>query len=345
MTTDPLFIRACRGETTPRIPIWIMRQAGRFLPEYREVRERTSFMDLCRSPELILEVTMQPIRRFGFDAAIVFSDILLLLEPMGLEVDFSEGPPRIRNPIRDRDAVQKLHPLNTQKDLPFLPRAVEILCGELGDTPLIGFAGSPFTVASYAVEGGGSKSYAHLKGMLFGDPDAAHALFRRLTDAIVDVIDAQLAAGARAFQVFDSWGGMLGEADYRQFALPYLNEIFDRLRPRGAPGILYVNGGAHLVDVLADIGSDVVGVDWRTDLVTARAKLPGKALQGNLDPTVLLGNAVTIQERTQETLRAGTTGGGGYIFNLGHGILPPTPPENLAMVVDAVRAFEREGSS
>ncbi len=338
---NALFLRACRNEPTERIPLWLMRQAGRYLPEYRAVRERASFLEMCRTPELAVEVTLQPIRRFGFDAAILFSDILVPLEAMGLEVAYPEGGPRIANPVRTAADVERLRRVDTRRDLAYVTDAVELAVRRLDGTPLIVFTGAPFTLASYAVEGGSSKQFARLKGLMFSEPDLAHALFRRFADMIVEHLSAQLDAGASAFQVFDSWGGMLSAEDYRTFAAPYLADIFSRLRAKGAPGILFVNGGSHLLDVIAEIDADVVGVDWRTPLTAAHRRLPGRALQGNLDPTILFGHPDTIRDRVRATLDAGAATGGGYVFNLGHGILPGVPPENVGVLVSCVRAYER----
>jgi uroporphyrinogen decarboxylase len=295
---------------------------------------------MCRTPELAVEVTLQPIRRFGFDAAILFSDILVPFEPMGLDLSYPEGGPRIANPVRSRRDVEALRPIETERDLPYVTDAVRLAVDNLGETPLIVFTGAPFTLASYAVEGGSSRQFAAIKGLMFSEPDIAHTLFQRLADMIVEHLGAQIAAGASAFQVFDSWGGMLSVEDYRTFALPYLRDIFARLRDTGVPGILFVNGGSHLLEVAHEVGSDVVGIDWRTDLVDAHRRLPSRALQGNLDPTVLFGSADLVRQRVTATLESGARTDG-YIFNLGHGILPGTPPENVEVLLSCVRAFER----
>lgn len=337
---DSLFLRACRNERTKRTPVWLMRQAGRYLPEYRAIRARSSFLEMCRTPEIAVEVTLQPIRRFDFDAAILFSDILIPLEAMGLEIAYPEGGPTIANPVRDRAAVEALRAVETARDLPYVTDAVRLAVRELDRTPLIVFTGAPFTLASYAVEGGSSRQFAALKGLMFSEPDVAHALFRRFADMIVEHLGAQIAAGASAFQVFDSWGGMLAAEDYRTFALPYLRDIFARLKGTGAPGILFVNGGSHLLEVAHEVGSDVVGIDWRTDLADAHRRLPGRALQGNLDPTVLLGRPDIVRDRVMATLEGGAHADG-HIFNLGHGILPGTPPENVEALLTCVRAYER----
>jgi uroporphyrinogen decarboxylase len=347
--TDPhpgdtsLFVRACRGEATDRIPVWMMRQAGRYLPEYRELRERVSFLELCRTPEIACEATLQPLRRFSFDAAILFSDLLVPLEAMGLDFGYPAGGPRVTDPVRTRADLDRLRPVDTRAALGYVPDAVRLLVGELGPTPLIGFGGAPFTLASYMVEGGPSKNFEHTKGMMVADPDAAHRLFGYLADTIIDYVGAQLDAGAAAYQLFDSWGGMLSDADYRAFCLEPLTRIVDGLRRYGAPSILYVNGGGHLLDTIGEVGADVVGVDWRLDLALVRAQLGDRArcLQGNLDPVVLLGPEETVRARTREVLERGVIGDGGYVFNLGHGVLPPTPPANVGAMVDTVHAFAR----
>ncbi len=341
--SEPLFLRACRGEATRRIPVWIMRQAGRYLPEYQELRARHSFLDLCRTPELAREATLQPIRRFGFDAAILFSDILIPFEPMGLGIRFDDSGPHVTAAVRSRADVARLKPLDTRQDLPFVREAIRLTSAALGETPLIGFSGAPFTLATYAIESGSSKRFASTKSLLFSEPDTAHSLFRHLTDAVIDYLSAQIEAGAAAYQLFDTWGGVLSEADYRRFALPYLSEIFTKLRPQGVPGILYVNDGAHLFAAIHEAGSDVVGVDWRADLRHARRSLPNRALQGNLDPAVLLASKEAVRVRTQETLAAGAAEGG-YVFNLGHGILPDTPVDRVETLVATVRAFRRTPS-
>jgi len=340
---QPLFIRACRGESTNRIPIWIMRQAGRYLPEYRTLRSRVSFLDLCRTPELAMEATLQPIQRYDFDAAIIFSDILIPLDPMGLDMRFDDRGPIIMSPVRTRADVDRLRPLNTASDLPFLPESIRLVTQELGDVPLIGFCGAPFTLACYAVEGRTSKDFTRIKSLLYSDPHVAHALLRQLTDAVVDSITAQLDAGARVFQIFDTWGGLLSASDYRSFSLPYLSVVFDRLRGRGAPGILYVKGAAHLLDVIYEAGPDVVGIDWRTGFAEARERLPRCVLMGNLDPAVLFSSEETLRDRVSNTLREGAEGGA-YVFNLGHGILPDTPVENVETLVETVRSFSRNGT-
>lgn len=344
---EPLFVHACRGHVTDRIPVWMMRQAGRYLPEYRELRERVSFLELCRTPEIACEATLQPLRRFPFDAAILFSDLLVPLEAMGLDFGYPKGGPRVTDPVRTRADLDRLRPVDTRATLGYVPDAVRLLVRELGDTPLIGFGGAPFTLASYMVEGGPSKNFAHTKGMMVADPDAAHRLFGYLADTVVDYVGAQLEAGAVVYQLFDSWGGMLSDADYRAFCLEPLRRIVDGLRSYGAPCILYVNGGGHLLDTIAEVGADVVGVDWRLDLADVRTRLGNRVrcFQGNLDPVVLLGPEATVRDRTRQTLERGVTGGGGYVFNLGHGVLPPTPPENVGAMVETVHAFRRDGSA
>ncbi len=317
-----------------------MRQAGRYLPEYRSLRSRVSFLDLCRTPDLSVEATLQPIRRYGFDAAIIFSDILIPLEPMGLGTHFEDNGPIIMNPVRTRADAEKLRPLDARNDLPFLTESIRLAVAELGDTPLIGFSGAPFTLACYAVEGRASKDFARVKSLLYSEPRVAHALLRRLTDAVVDSLEAQIDAGARVYQIFDTWGEVLSAADYRTFSLPYLSVIFDRLRGRGVPGILYVRGASHLLDVIHDAGPNVAGIDWRTRFRDARERLPECVLQGNLDPAVLFSSEDTLRARVLDTLSRGTEQGG-YIFNLGHGILPDTPVEHVEILVETVRSFTR----
>jgi uroporphyrinogen decarboxylase len=334
------FINACFRRPVDRIPVWIMRQAGRYLPEYRAVRERTDFLTLCKTPELAAEVTLQPIRRLGVDAAILFSDILIPVEPMGIKLEFNPGP-LIADPVRDRSRISALQVPDPGRSVPFVLRTIERLRRQLDDqVPLIGFAGSPFTLAAYLVEGRGSKEWTVLKKLMYTDPVSFHLLMSRLTDMTIAYLNAQIDAGAQAIQLFNTWAVILSPDDYEEFALPYDRRVLTSLKGAGqVPRILFGQGSSGLLELMATAGADVVGVDWRIDLAKARERLgDGVAVQGNLDPAVLLAPREVVIERTRRVLRqAGSMPG--YIFNLGHGILPETPVENAIAVVETVHGF------
>jgi uroporphyrinogen decarboxylase len=342
---DSLFLRACRRQPVDRTPIWMMRQAGRYLPAYRAVRSRASFLELCHSPDLACEVTLQPIDEFGFDAAILFSDILITLPAMGIEVAFPDTGPKIATPIRDHAAVEALHVPDPEAELPFVMEAVRKIKAALaGRVPLIGFAGAPLTMLTYAVEGGGSKDYAHTKAMLFGAPASAHALLDKLARTCASFLEAQVAAGADAVQIFDSWGGIVSPGDFREYPLRYARQVIELLRAspvvasRGVPIIYFVNGCAPYLDDYAASGADVLGVDWRVGIDEVRRRVgEGVALQGNLDPGALFASPGEIRARVADILaRAGATG---HIFNLGHGVLPETDPDVLTRVVELVHSL------
>ncbi|WP_428261163.1 uroporphyrinogen decarboxylase [Haliangium sp.] len=349
--SDHLFLRACRRQPVERTPIWMMRQAGRYLPQYMAVRAKVSFIELCRTPELACEVTLQPIDEFGFDAAILFSDILILLEAMGMELVFAEGGPRMPQPIRDRAQVDALPVPDPEQTMPFVTEAVRLIRKSLaGRVPLIGFAGAPFTLATYAVDGSGAnKSFPHTKALMFTDPEAAHALLGKLASSCATYLEAQVAAGAQAVQLFDSWAGILSPRDYREFALRYAKQVIDLLRASptwragGVPIIYFVNGCAPYLEDYATSGADVLGVDWRIDLATVRARVgEGVALQGNLDPTCLFLPPDALRERVREVLDSHGSGPG-HIFNLGHGVLPMTDPERVRVMVDSVKSLSQRG--
>jgi uroporphyrinogen decarboxylase len=339
------FLKACRREPVDRVPIWLMRQAGRYQASYRAVRARVSFLELCRSPELIAQVTAAPIDEFGLDAAILFSDILIALPAMGLDLSFEKGEagrgdggPRIGNPVRTRSDVDALRVPEPDRDLRFVLDGVGAIRRVLaGRVPLIGFVGGPFTVASYAVEGG-SQGFTRLKTMLYAAPEAAHALFEKLTRSAVVQLQAQVAAGAQAVQVFESWLGELGREDLEEFSFPYLARIAEELRRTGVPVIFFATGTSTHLARIGELGYDVVSVDWRIPLAEARRQLPRVALQGNLDSTLLLGPRETLLARARQLLEA-VGHDPGYIFNLGHGIQPSTPPENVKALVGAVHGF------
>jgi uroporphyrinogen decarboxylase len=341
---ESLFLRACRRQPVERTPIWMMRQAGRYLPAYRAVRARASFLDLCRNPDLSCEVTLQPIDEFGFDAAILFSDILITLPAMGLDVAFPDTGPKIATPIRTQAAIDALHVPDPEAELPYVMAAVRQIKSALaGRVPLIGFAGAPLTMLTYAVEGGGSKDYAHTKKLLYGAPASAHALLDKLARTCASYLEAQVAAGADTVQIFDSWGGIVSPGDFREYPLRYATQVIDLLRAsptwktRAVPIIYFVNGCAPYLDDYASSGADVLGVDWRVGIDAVRRRVgDGVALQGNLDPGALFATPAEIRTRVADILeRAGQIG---HIFNLGHGVLPATDPDILARLVDLVHA-------
>jgi uroporphyrinogen decarboxylase len=339
-TKDAPFLAALRGESPARRPIWIMRQAGRYLPEYLAVREKTSFIDLCKTPELAAEVTLQPIRRFGFDAAILFSDILVLLEPMGAAFKFGETGPTIDAPIRSEKQIEALRVVEPREYLGYVAETIRILKGELGSTPLIGFAGAPFTLASYLVEGGGSKDYKEVKTLMFSRPE----LFLRLMDKLADQVAAhllmQVEAGADAVQLFDSWAGALSPEDYERFCLPGVKRIMAALSSSGVPRILFAKGCAPYLELLAGSGADALGLDWTTKLRDALPRVGWRPVQGNLDPLLLFGPEAEIRRRAIDICRAGDEGPG-HVFNLGHGILPKTPIAAVEALVDTVQSYKR----
>jgi uroporphyrinogen decarboxylase len=322
-----LFLRACRGEAVERRPVWMMRQAGRYLPEYRRVRERADFLTMCKTPELAAAVTVQPVDLVGVDAAILFADILLPLEAMGAELAFVEGEgPVFARPVRGAADVGALVRPDVDKTLGYVYAAIALLRRELaGRVPLIGFGGTPWTLAAYLIEGGTSKSHAHLLSWSWRDPDGLARLLDLLADVSLDYLRGQVEAGVQAIQLFDTWGGLLDRRRFRELAVPPVLKIVEGLG-RQVPLIYYVRGGSHLLPDLAELPVDVLSVDWRLPLDEVRRVVgPRLVLQGNLDPTALLGEEASIVAATREVLDAGR--GGGHVVNLGHGILPSTPPE------------------
>ena len=313
-----------------------MRQAGRSLPEYRAARAGTSMLDACSRPDLIAEFTLQPLRRYAADAAILFSDIVVPLKAVGIGIDIAPGiGPVVEQPIRAEDDLARLRPLQPD-DIPFVTEAVTALVAELGGTPLIGFAGGPFTLACYLVDGGPSKSFDRTKALMYGNPKLWKALLTRLTDITIAFLQVQVAAGASAVQLFDSWAGSVGPDDYRRVVLPHSRRIFQALAPAGVPRIHFGVGTGELLGLMSEAGPDVVGVDWRVPLDEAARRVePGKALQGNLDPAVLLAPWEVVERRAREVLDRGRTAEG-HIFNLGHGVLPDTDPDILARLTDLV---------
>ncbi len=334
---DSPFMKACRREPTEYTPIWLMRQAGRYMAEYREVRAKLSFLELCKNPKLCSEVMCTAVDFLGVDAAIIFSDLLPILEPMGMELEFAPGDgPVIHNPLRDASDVERFVQLENADRLHFVVETVRQTRADLPETmPLIGFAGAPFTLASYAIEGGSSRSYLHTKTLMYRDRGAWDELMRRLSHSIAVYLNAQIAAGASVVQLFDSWIGCLGPADYNEFVAPHVRSLMAAITP-GTPIIHFGTGNPELLKPMADAGGHVVGVDWRIDLDTAWDRIGhDRAVQGNLEPLVLLADQKAIRERAQRVL---TQAGGrpGHIFNLGHGILPQTPPDNARALVDMV---------
>ncbi|MFO0914501.1 MAG: uroporphyrinogen decarboxylase [Pirellulales bacterium] len=334
---DGPFMRACRRQPTDVTPVWLMRQAGRYMAEYRDVRAQVGFLELCRNPQLCSEVMVTAVQRLGVDAAIIFSDLLLILEPMGLNLEFAAGDgPVIHNPIRSAADVDRVRELEDVGPLDYVMQTVRQTRLDLPeDLPLIGFSGAPFTLASYMIEGGGSRNYLHTKSLMYGDEGAWHALMSRLVRSIIRYLNAQIEAGAQCVQLFDSWAGCLSPADYRRYVLPHVQQIIRSLIP-GTPVINFATGNPALVPMLGEAEPDVVGLDWRIELDDAWRQLGHRpAVQGNLDPTVLLTSPETIRRHTQRILQqAGRRPG--HIFNLGHGVLPQTPVDHARALVDAV---------
>jgi uroporphyrinogen decarboxylase len=351
MLKNDRLLRALRREPVDRTPVWLMRQAGRYLPEYRATRARAgSFLGLAKNPELACEVTLQPLRRFELDAAILFSDILTIPDAMGLGLYFADGEgPKFERPVRDAASIARLGVPDMETELRYVMDAVRTIRRELqGSVPLIGFSGSPWTLACYMVEGGGSKDFARIKAMALDDPKALHALLSVNTDAVIAYLSAQRAAGAQALQVFDTWGGVLSPAMYREFSLPYLARIAQEL-PRGegvarTPLILFGKGNAPYLEELAASGCEGLGVDWTVTLEEAARRVGDKvALQGNLDPAMLYGSPDAIRAQVGATLDSYAAGNGGsregHVFNLGHGLSPDMSPEHVGALVDAVHAL------
>lgn len=336
--TDSRFLKACRREKVDCTPVWFMRQAGRYLEVYRKFREKHTLLEICKNPELAAQVTMQPIRRFDLDAAIIFADILLPLEAMSVHFEFAKGEgPVIHHPIRTPEDVEKVRVNEPEKELAFVFEAIRLVRGELNsETALIGFAGAPFTVASYMIEGGHSRHFLNTKILLYSQPEAWHQLMAKISETTVRYLKGQIEAGAQAVQLFDSWVGCLGPEDYRRYVLPYSKQIFDSLTEYAIPTIHFGTGTATLLELMKEAGGSVIGLDWRIPLGDAWSRL-GKevAVQGNLDPVALLGSRRVLREKVSEVLEQ-AEGRSGHIFNLGHGILPQTPEENVEAVIQWV---------
>lgn len=335
-TYDSAFLKACRREAVPHTPVWFMRQAGRSLPEYLKVREGIPMLESCMRPELVTEITLQPVRRHKVDAAIYFSDIVVPLKAIGVDLDIKPGVgPVVAEPIRTRADLARLRDL-TPEDVHYVTEAIGMLTAELGSTPLIGFAGAPFTLASYLVEGGPSRNHEHTKALMYGDPQLWADLLDRLAEITSAFLKVQIEAGASAVQLFDSWVGALAPADYRRSVMPASVKVFDAVASYGVPRIHFGVGTGELLGLMGEAGADVVGVDWRVPLDEAARRVgPGKALQGNLDPAVLFSSREAVEAKTDEVLAAAKDLEG-HVFNLGHGVLPTTDPEALTRLVDYV---------
>jgi uroporphyrinogen decarboxylase len=337
MMNDRL-IRACRREPVDRTPVWMMRQAGRYLKDYRDIRQKVSFLQLCKNVDLAAEVSLQPLRIVGVDAVIFFSDILIPVEAMGVTVELTDKGPEIGQPIRSIADVRKLRIPDPADEVPFVGAILKRLRSELnGQVPLIGFSGAPWTLASYMIEGGGSKSFAEIKKMAFSEPDTLRSLLDKLASTIIAYVRFQIEAGAQVVQLFDTWAGELSRHDYETFALPVTRRIFEEIGT-SVPRILYVNGCSAILEAMATSGADVLSVDWRIPIAEARARVGQRvALQGNLDPCALLGSPSNLTATAEQILKqAGATG---HIFNLGHGILPTTPVDNARTLVDFVKSY------
>ena len=334
------FLKACRREPVDRTPVWFMRQAGRYMAEYRKIREKHDILGVCKTPELSAEVTLQPVQRFDIDAAIIFADILLPLEPMGLNLEFSAGEgPIIHNPVRTSSDVSALKEVDGDS-LRYVGDAIRLarlrLAEQPSPIPLIGFAGAPFTLASYAIEGGSSRNYLNTKGMMYGDPKAWHALMEKLSYVVAEYLRSQIHAGAQVVQLFDSWVGCLNPNDYREYVFPHVQRLISSVRSEGVPIIHFGTGTASLLELQKEAGGDVIGVDWRTHIDDAWTRLGSDvAVQGNLDPVTLFAPISEIERRVADILRR-VANRPGHIFNLGHGILPQTPVEHVEAVVRMV---------
>jgi uroporphyrinogen decarboxylase len=341
---NDLFLRACKKLPVERTPIWIMRQAGRYLPEYRAVREKSDFISMCKTPELATEVTIQPVNIIGVDAAILFSDILVIPEAMGMKLEMIESKgPKLYEPIRHTEDVNKLKNIDAHKDLKYVLDAVSLTKKELNNrVPLIGFAGSPWTLMTYMVEGGGSKNFSEIKKFIYNQPQAAHKLLDKIADAVADYLSAKIEAGVNAVQIFDTWGGLLSQDDFNEFSLQYITKIISKIKRNDEPVIVFGKGVHHSLDKLAACGADVIGLDWTMNLGDVRKQIGNKvALQGNLDPTVLYGSKEKIKSEAIKVIESYGKDTG-HVFNLGHGILPDVLPENAKHLVDVVKEYSKK---
>lgn len=339
---EAVFLDACLRRPTPYTPIWLMRQAGRYMPEYRAIRKRVAFLDLCKDSDLAGQVTLDAVERLGVDAAILFSDILLILEPLGVGLEFTKGDgPVIKRPIRTGSDIEQLPEVSVVESLFFVYETIAKIRHDLTESvPLIGFSGAPFTLASYMIEGGGSRHYQQTKHLMYSDKGAWDALVGRLVDIIAGYVNAQINAGAQVIQLFDSWIGALGPADYESYILPHMQRLFRLISP-GIPTVHFGTGTSGLLELLSAAGGDVIGVDWRIDLSVAWKRIGGdRAVQGNLDPLVLFAPLEELRAHVRRVLRE-AGGRPGHIFNLGHGILPDTPVDNVVALVDMVHEYSQ----
>jgi uroporphyrinogen decarboxylase len=351
MEINNRFLRACRREPVDATPVWFMRQAGRYMAEYRAIREKYSLLEICYHPELAAEVTLQPVRALGVDAAILFADILLPAIPLGVGLEFAKGEgPVLQNPVRTMDDVKNLRPVNPESDLGYVMEAIRLLRGTLrpgsaqalSGVPLIGFCGAPFTVASYLIEGGSSREFLKTKSMMYSTPEVFHALMEKLSIVLSDYLVAQIHAGAQAVQVFDSWVGALNPQEYENFVLPYSQKILQAVKKENTPAIHFGTNTATLLPLMKQAGGDVIGLDWRIPLNDGWKILGDDvAVQGNLDPALLFAPLPELKTRVHDILKR-ANGKPGHIFNLGHGILQNTPVENVKAVVDMVHEFSAE---
>ncbi len=333
------FLKACRGEPVDKTPVWFMRQAGRYMKAYRDLKEKHSFLEMCKRPELATEVTLQPLDVLGVDAAIIFADILLPLEPMGTGLEFVAGDgPVIPRPVQNMKAVQNLRPVNAEEQLGYVGQAIRMVRKEI-KIPLIGFSGAPFTLSSYMVEGGKSKDFTITKGMMIEAPEAWALLMDKVCKVLIDYLKMQVDAGAQALQIFDSWVGCLSPGDYSEYVLPYTRRVIDAVKGKGVPVIYFSTGTSSMLHVIKDVGSDVIGFDWRVYLDDAWKTLGHQQpIQGNLDPSILFAPIPVIRQRVHDILRR-AGGRPGHIFNLGHGILQHTPVDHVKAVVEMVHEY------
>jgi uroporphyrinogen decarboxylase len=341
---NDLFLRACKRKPVERTPIWIMRQAGRYLPEYRAVREKADFLTMCKTPELAAEVTIQPVDIIGVDAAIIFSDILVIPEAMGMKLEMHEGRgPVFPNPIRNEKDAKSLKKIDPTKDLKYVLDAVSLTKRELnGRVPLIGFAGSPWTLLTYMVEGKGSKNFSNVKSLIYNNPSLAHSVLAKLAEAIADYLSAKIEAGADAVQIFDTWGGILSQDDFEEFSLRYVEMIISNIKRKKEPVIFFPKGIHYKLKKVSRCGADVIGLDWTMNIGKVRKEIGNRvALQGNLDPTVLYATEEKIKEEAIKILSSYGKGSG-HIFNLGHGILPDVNPDRAKYLVNVVKTESKK---
>ena len=337
------FLRACRREEVDYTPVWLMRQAGRYMSEYMEIRNKSDFLTMCKTPEVACEVTLQPVNKLGVDAAILFADILLPLEGMGINLAFAKNEgPVISNPVRNAQDVENIRIIDAEEATPYVMEAIKLLRKELeGRVPLIGFSGAPFTIASYIIEGGGSREYKNCKAMMFGNPELWHSLMKKISEVLLRYLKAQIKAGAQAVQMFDSWVGALSPDDYATYVLPHSKYVLDGLKDEGVPVIHFANNASSMLELVAEAGGDVIGLDWRINIDVAWKRIGyDKAVQGNLDPFTLFAPPKLIEEKVKRILEMAENRPG-HIFNLGHGINKETPVENVIALVEAVHKHSR----